>query len=65
MNNSDNTNLTIQIVIKDDEFVPKIVSGDIIDLRDKTTLLIALSELQKNILDSKNINDLNQRLKND
>ena len=65
MNQIDNTNLIIQLEIKDDEFVPKIVSGDINDLRDKTTLLIALRELQRNILDSTNINDLNQRLKND
>ena len=62
---NNNTNLIIQLNINNDEFIPNITSGTINNLRDKTTLLIALHQLQNDIFNCKNINDLNERLKND
>ena len=64
MNINDNTNLTIQIDIKNDQFIPTLTNGDLKDLKDKTTILIALHQLQKDILNCEDINDLNERFKN-
>jgi len=62
---NDNIKLLIEIDIKNDHIIPRLTSGNINNLEDKTALLIALHQLQQDILKSENIQNLNKRLKND